>query len=106
MALTFEQLQTEIACYTYWPGWQLHVDLDPIEGPCLWIITEPADGYHPGQTTMLRIRSLIPPMADPDAFRTWLLWRLLQVASHECREGLRYNGQLVADPHVIHEFDG
>lgn len=102
-ALSPTDLQAEIGHYTYRPDWTLAVDVDPHEGPVLWVIADVVDGYQPDSTTRLRVRSLIPPMSDRAAFQVWLLWRLGQIEWHECREMLRYDGALVADPHVVLE---
>jgi hypothetical protein len=97
--LTYEELAREIARYTYRKGWDLSVFLDPWEGPCLYIVADVADGYHPERTVQLRIRSNIPPMADANAFGWWILWRVSQIESHEVREMLRRDGELLVDPH-------
>jgi hypothetical protein len=97
--LTYEQLRSEIKRYTYRPGWELSVFLDPFEGPCLYLVSEVANADDPSEPVQLRIRSNIPPMTSPQKFAEWLQWRLMQVESHECREYLRRDGQALYDPH-------
>ena len=38
--LTFEELCTEVARFSYRPGWTLEVFLDPWEGPCLYVVAD------------------------------------------------------------------
>jgi hypothetical protein len=98
-ALALDELQAELSRYTYRPGWALTVEPDPYEGNRLWIVADVADAYHPDATVQLRIDTFVPPMPNAEAFGRWLLWRLLRVESHECREWLRYDGLPLADPH-------
>lgn len=97
--LTYEQLAEEIAHYTYRPGWTLSVYLHPWEGPIFRVVAEVPDAAQPGHTTQLRINSLIPPMETRRQFGHWLVWRLGQIETHECREYLRRRDSLVTDPH-------
>jgi hypothetical protein len=97
--LTPDELQDELAHFTYRPGWKLEVFVDPWEGPCLYVSATVVDGYDHAKTVDLGIRSLIPPMRTRPAFADWLLWRMLQIESHECREYLHRNGKPWVDPH-------
>lgn len=92
----------EIARFTYRPGWTLTTYHDIWLGPMLLITATVPDGYNPGSTIDLGIKSRIPPhvLRDPQANAgEWLLWRLIEVEVHEAREMLRRDGRLVADPH-------
>lgn len=99
--MTTGDLSREIAEFTYRPGWRLSVYEDAHLGPMLRIVASVPDGYHPEQVTDLGISSRIPPCArlGPRRFGEWLLWRLEETEIHECREFLRYRGELVSDPH-------
>lgn len=82
------------------PGWHLSVFMDPHEGPKLRAVGSEPDGYHPGQVIALGISARIPSLVRTEAdFLEWVLWRLLEVDAHECREMFRYRGELVRDPH-------
>lgn len=99
--LTLDQLQTEVARYTYRPDWDMSVFNDPFEGPCFYLVMQVQDAYNPGNAREQRVRSAIPPMRDGQAFAEWLAWRLVQVESHEAREYFRRldTGRPVFDPH-------
>jgi len=96
------ELERELAQFTYWPRWGFRPYLDTHLGPMLWIITTQPDREDPARTIDLGIRVRIPPhaMETPDALGRWLLWRIEEAAIHEVREGLRYRGKLVDDPHA------
>lgn len=98
--LTFEQLSDELNRYEYRHGqWKLDIYNDPHEGPCLDVTAVVPDSYNPGETTTLRIRSAIPPIETAEYFGKWLLWRLMQIEVHECREMLWRDGWVYRDPH-------
>jgi hypothetical protein len=98
--LTYAELDRELARLHYRrPGWSVALFLDPWEGPALLLTATVVDAYHPERTTDLRIRSLVPPCPTADAFADWVLWRLLQVESHETRELLWRDGAPLYDPH-------
>jgi hypothetical protein len=106
--LTLEGLQVEIAKYYYREGWSLEVFADPWEGPCLYVVADVPDAYHPGETVELRIRSNIPPIPSAEYFAIWLAWRIQLIESHEARELLRrrYDDRPVFDPHDFCEPGG
>jgi hypothetical protein len=56
--LTLEGLQAEIAKYYYREGWSLEVFADPWEGPCLYVVADVPDAYHPGETVRRVLRDL------------------------------------------------
>ncbi len=97
--LSAEQLSAELAQFSYRPGWSMQIFVDPWEGPCLYVVADVVDGYHPKETVELRIRSAVPPIPSYDYFAIWLQWRLAQIESHECREYLHRGGKPVFDPH-------
>lgn len=97
--LSLTELQGEIARYSYRPGWVLQVFADPWEGPCLYVVADVLNGYHPDQAVELRIRSAIPPIPSREYFAVWLAWRLGQIESHESREYFQRDGKPVFDPH-------
>lgn len=99
--LAYDELRFELENYSYRPGWELSVFMDPWEGPCLYVVAEVPDAYDPGETTELRIRSNIPPIQSAAYFAIWLQWRLNQIELHESREYFRriQDGRAVFDPH-------
>jgi hypothetical protein len=97
------ELDEVVSHLTYWPGWSFSVFLDDHLGPMLRIVTRQPDREDPqGKTVDLGINARIPPhaIAGRRTFCEWVLWRLEEAAIHEVREGLRYDGQLVSDPHA------
>ncbi len=98
--LTKQQIADELTRVTYRPGWALSVYTDVHQGPTLRIIATVQDGYNPDATIDLGIDARIPDIiTTPDLFHRWLLWRLLEVEAHECREYFRVDGHLYRDPH-------
>lgn len=97
--LTPDELRNELAQFTYKPGWELQLFVDPWEGSCLYVTASVVDGYDHAKAVDLRIRALVPPMRTREAFADWLVWRMLQIESHECREYLHRNGRPYVDPH-------
>jgi len=85
--LTTEQLADELTRITYRPGWA-------------FTVATVQNGYNPDNTIDLGIDSRIPDIiTTPELFHRWILWRVLEVESHECREYLRIDGHLYRDPH-------
>lgn len=97
--LSDHQIAAEVARFTYRLGWTLGTFVDPWEGICLYVTADLANGYNPGVTTPVRIRSVIPPIPDTLYLGHWLLKRLILIEIHEAREFLRRDGQLFSDPH-------
>jgi hypothetical protein len=97
--LTIDEIADELAHISYKPGWKLIAYQHQHEGIWLSILAEVPDVAWPSRTTVLNIRTAIPPIPSMEYLRTWLLWRLLRVESHECREFLRHDGQPLDDPH-------
>jgi hypothetical protein len=98
--LTVEELITEVARFTYRPGWKLSVYVHPWEGPFLRIRANVVNAYDSSADLIeLRINAPIPPMRDTEAFDHWLLWRLGMVELHEAREFLHRDGVVLIDPH-------
>ena len=104
--LSLTELQAEVALYSYRPGWSLQVFADPWEGPCLYILADVVDGYHPEKTVELRVRVNVPPIPSREYFAIWLQWRLALMESHESREHLHKDGKPVFDPHDAVEPGG
>jgi len=100
--LTTQQLADELDRITYRPGWTFSIYTDVHQGPTLRIIATVQDGYHPDNTIDLGINSRIPDIiTTPDLFHRWLLWRVLEVESHEAREFFRIDGDLLRNPHPV-----
>lgn len=93
------EVRDVFARLTYRPGWDFSVFQHAYEGLHLAIVAEVDDAYHPDQKVHLDIHSALPPFADEDALLAWMSWRLQRIESHESREWLRRNGDLVSDPH-------
>jgi hypothetical protein len=98
--LSAERLQEIVAEVSYRDSWTMTIDDEPWEGPVLWIVADVPNSYRPNETVTLRIESKVPPMADRDAFLAWLLWRLIQIESHEAREWFKVDGKTWSDPHA------
>ena len=100
LPMTYSELEAATQKIEYRPGWQISVFQDPHEGPKLRVVATVIDGYHPDQTTDLGINSRIPDIIEnEDQFYRWILWRLLEIEAHECREYFRVDGRLYRDPH-------
>lgn len=98
--LTSAELARELAKVSYRPGWVFSIMEDLHQGPTLRIVAQVEDGYHPGKMLDLGINSRIPDIiTEPKQFHRWLLWRVLEIESHEAREYFRVNGELLRDPH-------
>jgi hypothetical protein len=97
--LTIDDITDELTHLTYKPGWKLIAYQSQHEGIWLSILAEVPDAAWPTRTTVLNIRTAIPPIPSREYLREWLLWRILRVESHECREFLRHDGQPLDDPH-------
>lgn len=72
------------------------------EGPHLRITITTPNAYsddNDADLVVLDIHSPIPPMQDKGQLADWLLWRLLRIESHECREFFKVKGLTYADPH-------
>lgn len=96
------ELAAHLAGYTWWPGWDLSLAADPHLGLMLRVTGTVPDRDDPASAVDLGIDARIPPGAMRSAadFGEWLLWRLEEIVIHEAREGLRYRGRLVSDPHA------
>jgi hypothetical protein len=95
-------LGSVVAGFTFWPGWKFQPYLDEHLGLMMWIVGTVPERANPDRGIDLGIRVRVPPHAldSPEQFGRWLLWRLEEVYIHEVREGLRYQGRLVSDPHA------
>ncbi len=80
--------------------WCFFVYLDQHEGLAVEIGAEVVDGYHPDRRIWLDVHAPLPPFRDEQAVVDWFAWRLARAESHESREMLRLDGQLVSDPHA------
>lgn len=98
--LSFYSLKEAIAKFSYKPGWTFTVYEDPYEGSHIQIAVSTPDAFHPEQDVVLDIHSPLPPMFDDRQLKAWMLWRLLRIETHECREWLRFKGEQIINPHV------
>lgn len=98
--LPYADIEATVSRMAYRPGWSLSTFIDPHEGPKLRILASVPDGYHPGRSIDLGITARIPTLVRSRAdLAEWVLWRLLEVEAHECREYFRIGGVLYRDPH-------
>lgn len=97
--LTFEELDAELAHYTYRPGWMLTLWQDRYEGTYLYIVAEVENSYNPGTQVQLRIKTWVPIMDTKKQFCEWLFWRLRLIEVHECMEWFKRRDVPVFDPH-------
>lgn len=97
--LTIDALRAALKRVSYW-NYRMVLYQHPSEGIWLSIKGELPDAENPAKTTVVNIRTAVPPMAHETAFFEWLNWRLARVASHEHREGFRIDGAKWDDPHA------
>lgn len=98
--LSDADVATVLASVTYRPGWSFGLIRDPHEGLQVRIVARGVpNSYRPDETIDLGITSWLPPQRTAEDLLDWLLWRLQRIESHECREWLRHDGELVSDPH-------
>jgi hypothetical protein len=97
--LSAEQVQAEVARFSYRPGWTLSTFVDPFEGVVFRVVADVPNGYRPDESVQLRINSRMPPMQTADQLAHWILWRICQIELHEAREWLRRDGEMLYDPH-------
>ena len=84
----------------YKPGWHFAVEMyDDLSGPYLVIRAKTTNAYDHNASTVLCIRSMIPPMGTRAAFLEWILWRLTQAEIHETQEFFHVDGRPYLDPH-------
>lgn len=98
--LSDDAIAAEVSRFTYRPGWTLSTFVDRWEGIVFRVTAMVDNAYRPGgDRTELRINSRMPPMRDVEALHEWILWRMMQIEIHECREFLRLDGRMLVDPH-------
>ena len=113
--LTIQEVRAEIQRYTYKPGWHLTTRTEPgglqfapfphVDGKLynlrLNIDFSAEDSRNPGRRIALHAERLIPAgIPEEGLLRRWLIDVLQDIEYHELREWLRYDGQLVDDPHA------
>lgn len=99
--LTFAELSDELAQVSYKPGWRFTLYEHRFEGIWLSIRAEVPDAGNPSRTTVVNIRTAVPPIPDAAYFHHWLRdYRLDRVDSHERREFYRVGGVKLDDPHA------
>lgn len=98
--MTIDALRAALKRVSYWPGWRMVLYQHPHEGIWLSIKAEVPNAEKPGKTTVINIRTAVPPMHHETQFFEWLNWRLNRASSHEHREGFRVDGRKFDDPHA------
>lgn len=97
--LGIDDLRQVFAEFTYRPGWTFTVVEDRFEGLHLHIDYTMENSYRPEEPFTANVISPLPPMRDVEAVKDWLLWRLCRIEVHEACEWLRFDGELIRDPH-------
>jgi hypothetical protein len=98
--LTVQEIRFLLGNVTHKPGWEFEIHESEFEGPFIRILIAVEDSYNPGETVTLGINTFMPPIPDKDYLLTWLRWRIDRIESHETREFLKCNGEVVWDPHA------
>lgn len=98
--LTHAEMRAVLDGVTYKPGWSLVLRDIPRQGIYFSVLVELENSYQPGTKVPLRIHSPVPPMADRQAFLTWLCWRLEVIETHEVLEWFKVDGNPWIDPHA------
>lgn len=98
--LTVAQMAGHLQRISYRPKWRFEVYEGRHEGAHIAIHAVLPDAENPGETTLVRIDSCIPPLKTFADFEEWLLWRVSICELHECREWLRRDGRPISDPHA------
>lgn len=99
--LTIGELRAELERVTYKPGWRFTLyQHRGGEGVWLSIMAELGDAYHPHRTTVINVRSAVPPIPDRSYFHAWLNWRLGRIEQHELCEWYRVDGTPLHNPHA------
>lgn len=98
--LGIADIQAHLERITYKPGWAITAYEGRWEGHHIVIRTELPDTYNDGQTITLDVHSMLPPMRHTSDLNTWLAWRLGRLELHEMREFLKYDGNVIFNPHA------
>lgn len=98
--LSMQEVQDELAQIEYRSGWTFTAYEGLWEGHHIVIRTTVPDSYNPGETVVLDIHSMLPPMPDRAYLRLWVAWRCARIEVHEMREFLRRDGKPIFDPHA------
>lgn len=98
--LTTPEIQAHLWRLAYKPGWTFEAYDGRWEGQHIVIRTHVPDTYNEGQTVVLDVHSMLPPMRDTQALEEWLAWRLGRLEQHEMREFLKRDGEVIYDPHA------
>lgn len=98
--LTIDALRAALKRVTYRPGWRMVLYQSQHEGVWMSVKAELDDPNSPGKTTMLNVRTAVPPIPHEQYFFQWLAYRIGRIESHEAREMLRIDGQKFDDPHA------
>lgn len=98
--LTIDALKAALRRFTYKPGWRFILYQHPHEGIWLSIKAELPDADTPGQTTVVNVRTAVPPIPHETYLWQWMLWRIGRLESHEVREFARVDGRCLDDPHA------
>lgn len=106
-----EWLHSELARFTYKPGWRFVLDasghaftLGGEMSPFNVVrVSYPAkDSRRPDEVeTTIKVKISVPPyIEDEDAFARWLIEAISEIERHEAQEWLRRDGVMLFDPHA------
>jgi hypothetical protein len=98
--LTTGEIAAHLERLSYKDGWEFSVYDGRWEGQHLVIRTVVPDTYHPGESLVLDVHSMLPPMRDTAQLEEWLAWRLARIEVHEMREFFKRDGQVLFSPHA------
>lgn len=94
-----EWMGDELSRYRYKPTWRL--ELHGAGDTAVLVVRYNApDSRNPGGLIRPEGRRALKPTTDPRVFADDVLAQLDDIERHETREWLRYNGELVFDPHA------
>lgn len=99
--LTIDALRSALKRVTYRPGWRFILYQSEHEGIWMSVKAEVPDAANPSKTTVVNVRTAVPPIPHEAYFWTWLAYRLKRIESHESREYLKVDGKPLDDPHAL-----
>jgi hypothetical protein len=101
---TLAEVKRALARFTFAPGWDIRVQVSPFYGEFELVIEFFAPNSRDGgvREANVRFNSTIPNyvMQDEEYFGVWFKNALKSLWIHEFDEWLRFDGELVHDPHA------
>jgi hypothetical protein len=99
--LTLEALQRQLNRISYKPGFGFRL-YEHRHGEGVWIAITALlpNSYKPEESTVICVRSPVPPIPTGAYFFEWLSWRVRRLEAHEVAEWFKVDGQPLHDPHA------